>query len=159
MPGRSNLGFSSHGGTPKWMVCKGKSYWNDLNGWFGGTPISGNLQIRVRISCEIFRRLFCRELLAAQAKKHHWSGHLDRPHFPLNHSNSFSSWLRSVYLSTVVSQKKIREKSSKTCLVQGPTVRPIARWASGHSFWCASRSRCATAIPQRPHCTGGLPKR
>ena len=28
--------------TPKWMVYKGKSYWN---GWFRGTPPSGNLHI------------------------------------------------------------------------------------------------------------------
>ena len=28
-------GLHSHGDTPKWMVYKGKSYWN---GWFGGTP-------------------------------------------------------------------------------------------------------------------------
>ena len=31
-------GFPEMGGTPKWMVYKGKSSWN---GWFGGTPISG----------------------------------------------------------------------------------------------------------------------
>ena len=29
-------------GTPKWMVYKGKSHWN---GWFGSTPISGNLHM------------------------------------------------------------------------------------------------------------------
>ena len=38
----SHGGFHGHGGTPKWIVYKGKSHWN---GWFRGTPISGNLQI------------------------------------------------------------------------------------------------------------------
>ena len=33
---------SVNGGPPKWMVYKGKSNWN---GWFGGTPISGNLHM------------------------------------------------------------------------------------------------------------------
>ena len=32
-------GFHSHGIPQKWRVHKGKS---DSNGWFGGTPISGN---------------------------------------------------------------------------------------------------------------------
>ena len=31
-----------HGGSPKCLVYKGKSYWN---GWFRGTPILGNLHI------------------------------------------------------------------------------------------------------------------
>ena len=40
--------FPSHGGTKKWMAYTGKSYWN---GWFGGTPISGNLHIICSIFC------------------------------------------------------------------------------------------------------------
>ena len=38
------LGGSINGGTPKWIVHKGKSHWN---GWFGGTPISGNLHLEM----------------------------------------------------------------------------------------------------------------
>ena len=37
---RFHMGVSINGGTPKWMVCKGKSH---LNGWFRGTPILGNI--------------------------------------------------------------------------------------------------------------------
>ena len=40
------MGVSINGGTPKWMVDNGKSYWN---GWFGGTPILGNLHIHIYI--------------------------------------------------------------------------------------------------------------
>ena len=36
------MGGSINDGTPKWMVCNEKSFWN---GWFGGTPILGNLQM------------------------------------------------------------------------------------------------------------------
>ena len=36
------MGVSSNGGTPKWMVYNGKPY---SNGWFGGTTIFGNIQI------------------------------------------------------------------------------------------------------------------
>ena len=36
------MGVSINDGTPKWMVCNEKSFWN---GWFGGTPILGNLQM------------------------------------------------------------------------------------------------------------------
>ena len=35
---------SIHGGTQKWMVYNGKSYWD---GWFGGNPILGNLHIYI----------------------------------------------------------------------------------------------------------------
>ena len=40
------MGVSINGGSPKWMVCKGKSYYNC---WFRGTPICGNLHICVHI--------------------------------------------------------------------------------------------------------------
>ena len=40
--GKHHLGVSINMGTPKWMVYKGKSH---SNGWFGGTPISGNLHL------------------------------------------------------------------------------------------------------------------
>ena len=44
----SNGGFHKWG-YPKWMVCNGKSH---QNGWFWGTPISGNLQISVfQVTC------------------------------------------------------------------------------------------------------------
>ena len=33
-------GVSENRGAPKWMVYNGKPYWN---GWFGGTPILGNI--------------------------------------------------------------------------------------------------------------------
>ena len=33
---------SVNGGTPKWIVCNGKSH---QNGWFGGTPLYGDLHI------------------------------------------------------------------------------------------------------------------
>ena len=33
------MGVSINGGIPKMMVYSGESH---LNGWFGGTPISGN---------------------------------------------------------------------------------------------------------------------
>ena len=36
------MGVSSNGGTPKWMVYNWKPY---SNGWFGGTTIFGNIQI------------------------------------------------------------------------------------------------------------------
>ena len=36
----SFLGVSKNRGTPKWMVYSGKPY---PNGWFGGTPIFGNI--------------------------------------------------------------------------------------------------------------------
>ena len=36
------MGVSSNGGAPKWMVYNGKPY---SNGWFGGTTIFGNIQI------------------------------------------------------------------------------------------------------------------
>ena len=43
------MGVSINGGTPKWMLYKGKSY---QNGWFGGPPIYGNTHIFfIRISC------------------------------------------------------------------------------------------------------------
>ena len=35
---------SINGGTPKWMVYNGKYH---ENGWFGGTPVSGNLHIGI----------------------------------------------------------------------------------------------------------------
>ena len=35
------FGVSIHGNNPKWTVYSGKTY---QNRWFGGTPISGNLQ-------------------------------------------------------------------------------------------------------------------
>ena len=35
-----HLGVSTIWGTPKWMVYNGKPY---KNGWFGGTPIFGNI--------------------------------------------------------------------------------------------------------------------
>ena len=38
-------GFLSHGGTPKWMVCKGKSH----HGWWLGVPPHGNPHILDRI--------------------------------------------------------------------------------------------------------------
>ena len=62
------MGVSINGGTPKWMVDNGKSYWN---GWFGGTPILGNLHIHTYIyiytythtHCSIsFNLLRCRQL-------------------------------------------------------------------------------------------------
>ena len=37
------MGVSINGGTPKWMVYKGKSH---LNGWFRGTPILGNFHLQ-----------------------------------------------------------------------------------------------------------------
>ena len=37
-----NLGVSKNMGTPKWMVYNGKPY---QNGWFGGTPIFGNIHL------------------------------------------------------------------------------------------------------------------
>ena len=37
-----DMGVSKNRGTPKWMVCNGKPYWN---GWFGGTTIFGNIHI------------------------------------------------------------------------------------------------------------------
>ena len=40
--GKSKWGFKMNDGNPKWMVCNEKSFWN---GWFGGTPILGNLQM------------------------------------------------------------------------------------------------------------------
>ena len=36
------MGVSKNRGTPKWMVYNGKPY---KNGWFGGTPIFGNIHI------------------------------------------------------------------------------------------------------------------
>ena len=39
---RSLYGGFLNEGTPKWMVCNWKSYWN---GWFRGTSILGNLYI------------------------------------------------------------------------------------------------------------------
>ena len=39
------MGVYENRGTPKWMVCNGKTYWN---GWFGGTPIFGNTHIPSR---------------------------------------------------------------------------------------------------------------
>ena len=38
------MGVSKNRGTPKWMVHNGKPY---QNGWFGGTPIFGNIQMMV----------------------------------------------------------------------------------------------------------------
>ena len=37
------VGVSKNRDTPKWMVCNGKPY---QNGWFGGTPIFRNTQVR-----------------------------------------------------------------------------------------------------------------
>ena len=42
-------GFHSHGGTPKWLVCDGKS---NSSGWFRCTPISGNPYVRNEIGLE-----------------------------------------------------------------------------------------------------------
>ena len=59
------MGVSINGGTPKWMVDNGKSYWN---GWFGGTPILGNLHIHIYIYTYTLQRpisfnlLRCRQL-------------------------------------------------------------------------------------------------
>ena len=36
------VGVSQNRGTPKWMVYNGKPY---ENGWFGGTPIFGNIHV------------------------------------------------------------------------------------------------------------------
>ena len=38
----SHMGVSKNMGTPKWMVYNGKPY---HNGWFGGTPIFGNIHM------------------------------------------------------------------------------------------------------------------
>ena len=37
-----DIGVSKNSGIPKWMVYNGTPYWN---GWFGGTPIFGNIHI------------------------------------------------------------------------------------------------------------------
>ena len=46
MPIYNHMDVSQNGGTPKWMVYNGTSYWN---WWFGGIPISGNLHIYIHI--------------------------------------------------------------------------------------------------------------
>ena len=62
----SQLGVSINGGTAKWMVYKGTSYWN---GWCllmpGGTPISGNLQLRWHLTNHGYL-VHCRTLAKAQ---------------------------------------------------------------------------------------------
>ena len=53
------MGVSKNRGTPKWMVYNGKPYYN---GWFGGTPIFGNIRIEAAIpgylvKCGMFKGL------------------------------------------------------------------------------------------------------
>ena len=44
-----HMGVSKNRGTRKWMVYNGKPY---KNGWFGGTPIFGNIHINIKeIGC------------------------------------------------------------------------------------------------------------
>ena len=46
------MGVSRNGGTPKWMVYKGKSY---QNGWFWGIPILGNFHIWIMVKQTVWR--------------------------------------------------------------------------------------------------------
>ena len=45
---------SINGCTQQWLVCNGKSH---LNGWFGGTPISGNHHMMCSILFNLIKRI------------------------------------------------------------------------------------------------------
>ena len=94
---------SINGGTPKWMVYNGKYH---ENGWFGGTPISGNLHIGIHPGGE-------------SSWKSHWTRDL-RLRSNIFHSNLLESTLgRSTdpfRMASSLAHKNIQNNIMGLCL-------------------------------------------
>ena len=100
-----NFLVSTNGGAPKWLVYNGKSY---LNGWFGGTPISGNHHI---VNNSKYSKL----------RQESVKSHDGAPNRVQDSKFNFRKWLRQVYVCLAI-------RKSHNCMVGFDL--PVLYWAS-----------------------------